>query len=674
MALSAAQLHQYKSQISVLSEAEVRQILLEVIEDDLEMQAVCELQQRMAHEMAVQFGQKEEECQGLRKQAAEMEKQLKTALELAERLRCQLGLRNAELFGRAAEQSAVIFGKSAQGSGRNKESEQSETAQEQPGSGQEEEKQESAAADSEDNSGSSSEGTGSSAVTISKKEKNRKRAPYKSRREKYENLPVLNVFQWPNEQISEIYGENWTFSHYEYHDRVHVIPAMFYRAHIATPVICVDGQMVRLPLQEDLLPKSDLTADYGAWLVTQRYQNFMPVNRISTFLGTHGFAISRQNLTGKIARVTEQFLGPVAESLREQLRKEDHVQSDETPVPVMKGEDGSNIKGFFWVEATSELTEEHPLITYNYSRHRNTDTLVEIMSEDWAAVMTSDGFSVYPCFAALNEERVNAGCLTHMRRGFVKALQVLKSSAALKNAQSAAVEDSMEAAILKKIAQIYLLDTPAKTLDAKERRKIRDQQIRPVFEQLYALIRKAAAHMDSCSDQLKKAVHYALHQEQALRVFLEDPLVPIDNNFVEQKVRSVALAKRSWDWFGSEDSARTAADCLTLIETAKANEAIPFYYIEYLLKEMPKHLDEKASEQGFYAALWPWSKEYREYEQQAKQHVPELGQLVWPNQKEERLSWFPPLMTEKPSRRKADRRAAAAVSAPKAAAAQAAIQ
>lgn len=180
--------------------------------------------------------------------------------------------------------------------------------------------------------------------------------------------------------------------------------------------------------------------------------------------------------------------------------------------------------------------------------------------------------------------------------------------------------------------------------------------------------------MDSCSDQLKKAVHYALHQEQALRVFLEDPLVPIDNNFVEQKVRSVALAKRSWDWFGSEDGARTAADCLTLIETAKANEAIPFYYIEYLLKEMPKHLDEKASEQGFYAALWPWSKEYREYEQQAKQHVPELGQLVWPNQKEERLSWFPPLMTEKPSRRKADRRAAAAVSAPKAAAAQAAIQ
>lgn len=674
MALSAAQLHQYKSQISILSEAEVRRILLEVIEDDLEIRAVCDLQEGMASEMAVQFGQKEDECQNLRKQAAEMEKQLKAALELAERLRCQLGLRNSELFGRAAEQSAVLFGKAAQKAGTNKENEEPETTQEQQASVQEEEKQESAAADSKDNSGSSCESTGASAAKISKKEKTRKRAPYKSRREKYENLPVLNVFQWSNEQISEIYGENWTLSHYEYHDRIHVVPAMFYRAHIATPIICVHGQMIRLPLQDDLLPKSDLTADYGAWLVTQRYQNFMPVNRISTFLGTHGFAISRQNLTSKIARITEQCLGPAAESLREELRREDHVQSDETPVPVMKGEEGTNIQGFFWVETTSELTEGHPIITYNYSRHRNTDTLVEIMSEDWAAVMTSDGFSVYPCFAARNEDRVNAGCLTHMRRGFVKALQVLKSSAALNNADGAAVEDSAEAAILRKIAEIYLLDTPAKTLSVEERRKIRDQRIRPLFEQLYAMIREAEASMEGCSDQLKKAVHYALHQEQALRVFLDDPLVPIDNNFVEQKVRAVALAKRSWDWFGSEDGARTAADCLTLIETAKANGAIPFYYIEYLLKEMPKHLDQKASEKGFYATLWPWSEEYREYERQAKQHVPELDQLIWPGQKEEQLSWFPPSVTEKPSRRKADRRAAAALLAQKATAAQAAIQ
>lgn len=170
MALSAVQLHQYKSQISILSEAEVRRILLEVIEDDLEIRAVCDLQEGMASKMAVQFGQKEDECQNLRKQAAEMEKQLKTVLELAERLRCQLGLRNSELFGRAAEQSAVLFGKAAQKAGTNKENEEPETTQEQQASVQEEEKQESAAADSEDNSGSSCESTGASAAKISRKD------------------------------------------------------------------------------------------------------------------------------------------------------------------------------------------------------------------------------------------------------------------------------------------------------------------------------------------------------------------------------------------------------------------------------------------------------------------------------------------------------------------------
>ncbi len=132
---------------------------------------------------------------------------------------------------------------------------------------EESEKQEPALASGERQPDLSSERTGSVLAETRKKEK-KKRALYKSRKEKFRNLPVLNVFQWTSEQICAIYGENWTLSYYEYHDRTHVIPAIFYRAHIVAPVICTDGQMVRLPLQNDLLPKSDSTADYGAWLVS----------------------------------------------------------------------------------------------------------------------------------------------------------------------------------------------------------------------------------------------------------------------------------------------------------------------------------------------------------------------------------------------------------------------
>ena len=46
--------------------------------------------------------------------------------------------------------------------------------------------------------------------------------------------------------------------------------------------------------------------------------------------------------------------------------------------------------------------------------------------------------------------------------------------------------------------------------------------------------------------KLKQAVIYALNQEKSLRVFLEDGVVPMDNNAWEHAIRGFCIGKKNW--------------------------------------------------------------------------------------------------------------------------------
>ena len=53
------------------------------------------------------------------------------------------------------------------------------------------------------------------------------------------------------------------------------------------------------------------------------------------------------------------------------------------------------------------------------------------------------------------------------------------------------------------------------------------------------------------------------------------------------------------------NGANSSAIIYSIAETAKANNLKPFDYFEYLLTEIPKHVDDKNTD--FLAELLPWS-------------------------------------------------------------------
>lgn len=53
------------------------------------------------------------------------------------------------------------------------------------------------------------------------------------------------------------------------------------------------------------------------------------------------------------------------------------------------------------------------------------------------------------------------------------------------------------------------------------------------------------------------------------------------------------------------NGAKTSAVIYSIVETAKANNLKPFDYVQYLLEEIPQHMDD--TDCSFLEKLLPWS-------------------------------------------------------------------
>ena len=79
----------------------------------------------------------------------------------------------------------------------------------------------------------------------------------------------------------------------------------------------------------------------------------------------------------------------------------------------------------------------------------------------------------------------------------------------------------------------------------------------------------------------------------------------MDNNAAEQVIRGFCIGKKNWVMIDTANGATASAVIYSLAETAKANHLNPFRYFEYLLTEIPEHMEEK--DLSFLKNLAPWS-------------------------------------------------------------------
>jgi transposase len=82
------------------------------------------------------------------------------------------------------------------------------------------------------------------------------------------------------------------------------------------------------------------------------------------------------------------------------------------------------------------------------------------------------------------------------------------------------------------------------------------------------------------------AINYTLKQWDYLKEYVDYGEVEIDNNWVENQIRPLALGKKNWLFVLHERSAQIGALYYSLIQSAKLNNLNPRIYLHYLLTQV----------------------------------------------------------------------------------------
>ena len=185
-----------------------------------------------------------------------------------------------------------------------------------------------------------------------------------------------------------------------------------------------------------------------------------------------------------------------------------------------------------------------------------------------------------------------------------------------------------ETKALMLIRDIYHEENQLKNLNSVDRTVLRKEKVEPKVEHFFEYIHSLEASDEIFSDRMNKAITYAINQEDHLRRFLSDGNISIDNGHVERVIRSYSVGRSNWLFADTVFGAKINALMYSAVETAKANHVNVCCYLQYLLEEIPKHLDQ--SDKSFLKDMVPWSDAYHSYESQRKQADKQLWMRLFP--------------------------------------------
>lgn len=376
--------------------------------------------------------------------------------------------------------------------------------------------------------------------------------------------------------------------------KYHFVPAKVEveEHHIGVYASKTDEHMVKADHPKALLHGSLVSPSLGAAIINGKYVNAVPLYRLEQEFQRYGLQITRQNMANWCIRLAEEYLSVLYDHLHKVLYSYHVIQADETPVLVNHDGRKAGSKSWMWVYRSGHLYQDRQIVLYEYQQTRNASHPREFL-KGYDGICVTDGYQVYHTLEKELEELTIAGCLVHCRRRFDEALKLVPKSYQ---------KESNAFLLMKQIQAIYREEGKLNDLSSDERLKQRQVVIKPLVDAFFTYLKTINV---SKKDKFGDAIGYALNQEKYLRVFLTDGDVPIDNNASERAIRGFCIGKKNWQMIDTINGAKSSAIIYSIVETAKADNLKPFDYVQYLLEEIPKHMNDRDC--SFLENLLPWS-------------------------------------------------------------------
>ena len=409
-------------------------------------------------------------------------------------------------------------------------------------------------------------------------------------------LTVRRIDHYLSEEELEIeFGVNgWKQLPDAISKKYHFVPARVEveEHHIGVYASKTDEHMVKADHPKALLHGSLVSPSLGAAIINGKYVNAVPLYRLEQEFQRYGLQITRQNMANWCIRLAEEYLSILYDHLHEELYFYHVIQADETPVLVNHDGRKAGSKSWMWVYRSGHLYQDRQIVLYEYQQTRNASHPREFL-KGYDGICVTDGYQVYHTLEKELEELTIAGCWVHCRRRFDEALKLIPKPSQ---------KESNAFLLMKQIQAIYREEGKLNDLSSDERLKQRQAVIKPLVDAFFAYLKTINV---SKKDKFGDAVRYARNQEKYLRVFLTDGDVPIDNNASERATRGFCIGKKNWQMIDTIHGAKSSAIIYSIVETAKANNLKPFDYVQHLLEEISKHMNDKDC--SFLEDLLPWS-------------------------------------------------------------------
>lgn len=428
--------------------------------------------------------------------------------------------------------------------------------------------------------------------------KSRSRKAKGKREEDFKDLPVVSIeHKMTDEELSAEFGDHgWKQLPDEVYRRYRFTPAKVEveEHHVGVYAAKKEDRIVRAKHPGYLLRNSPVSPSLEAAILNAKYVNAVPLYRQEKEFERYGINITRKNMADWTIRCAERYLAVLYDHLHEKLYDCHVIQADETPVLVNRDGRPAGSRSYMWVYRSGRMCKDTPIVLYDYQRTRNASHPREFLKE-FKGICVTDGYQVYHTLEKEREDLTIAGCWVHARRRFDEAVKALPKSGR---------KSSLAYLALKQIQAIYREDSKLDGLPAQERAQQRQLTVRPLVEAYFVWIRENAGRVPQ-KGKTGEGLSYSLNQEKYLKRFLDDGEIPMDNNAAEQSIRGFCIGRKNWVMIDTIAGAKSSAIIYSIAETAKANNLKPYEYFEYLLTEIPKHLDE--TDRSFCEDLLPWS-------------------------------------------------------------------
>jgi len=330
-------------------------------------------------------------------------------------------------------------------------------------------------------------------------------------------------------------------------------------------------ELITTTMPEQVLEGSIADVSMIVGLLINKFLYHLPLHRQHQQLTHNGITVARSSLTNWTKRGIE-LLRPIVEAQLLNVLQSKVLAMDETPIKAGREKKGKLKNAYFW----PVYGEDHEVV-FTFSESRGKQHIIDTLSNAYSGTLVTDGYAAYARYAQKIDGVTHAQCWVHARRYLV-------------NAQDSSPREIDEA--LELIGQLYQVEKQLReeNLAGEKKRKVRLNKSKPLVDGVFEWIDRQCQRLDlTPKHPLTKAVNYIRTRETELRVFLEDPDVPMDTNHLEREIRPIPMGRKSWLFCWSELGAEHVGLIQSLISTCKLHDINPHTYLTDVLQRVSSH-------------------------------------------------------------------------------------